>query len=70
MNSDDRVTALVVVALLIGALAIFAGMSYSDYLTKRMPQCQEDVVLVGQGDFIEGRWTYYTCGPALDDYME
>ena len=32
-----------------------------------IPQCQEDAVLVGVGDFENGRWTRYVCGPALDD---
>lgn len=34
----------------------------------RVPQCAEDVVLVGQGEFENGQWQYYTCGPALDDF--
>lgn len=36
----------------------------------RMPACPEDAVLVGVGSFDNGRWTEYTCGPAVDDYQE
>ncbi len=32
------------------------------------PHCQEDEVLVGVGDFSDGRWAEYICGPALDDF--
>ena len=33
-----------------------------------IPRCQEDTVLVGQGDFVRGQWSRYECGPALDDF--
>lgn len=33
-----------------------------------LPTCAEDVVLVGIGDFVNGRWEAYVCGPARDDY--
>lgn len=33
----------------------------------QFPRCQEDEVLVGVGHFIDGRWTSYVCGPAVDD---
>ena len=36
---------------------------------RSLPQCHEDVVLVGQGDFEGGRWDRYACGPALDDFV-
>lgn len=36
----------------------------------RIPACQEDVVLLGYGNFERGRWTHYVCGPAVDDYQE
>ena len=45
----------------IGAVAI--GLN-------QIPQCQEDVVLIGQGNFEDGRWDYYVCGPAVDDYIQ
>ena len=33
-----------------------------------LPQCPEDTVIVGTGDYHAGRWTAYECGPAVDDY--
>ena len=33
-----------------------------------IPPCAEDVVLIGTGDFVNGRWSSYECGPAWDDY--
>ena len=35
----------------------------------RMPQCPEDAVIVGNGEFDKGLWDWYSCGPALDDYL-
>ena len=34
-----------------------------------VPTCAEDVVIIGTGNFIRGRWTTYTCGPAVDDML-
>jgi hypothetical protein len=33
-----------------------------------LPRCQEDAVLIGRGDFDDGRWSAYECGPAVDDF--
>lgn len=33
----------------------------------RIPECQEDQVLIGQGEFEAGTWDYYICGLSLDD---
>ena len=33
-----------------------------------VPACQEDAVLIGAGDFDGGRWDWYECGPAVDDF--
>ena len=35
-----------------------------------IPPCAEDVVLIGTGDFVNGRWSSYQCGTALDDWNE
>jgi hypothetical protein len=32
-----------------------------------IPACPEDAVLIGEGDFVAGRWSSYVCGPAADD---
>lgn len=37
--------------------------------TSSVSACAEDVVLIGVGDFENGRWSHYQCGPALDDYL-
>ena len=34
----------------------------------RIPECQEDAVLIGAGQFEHGVWDYYQCGPSVDDY--
>ena len=35
---------------------------------QRIPECQEDAVLLGAGQFENGTWDYYTCGPSVDDF--
>ena len=32
-----------------------------------IPACEEDAVLVGIGQYHDGRWDAYQCGPAVDD---
>lgn len=34
----------------------------------RIPECPEDSLLLGTGDFGPGGWDYYECGPAVDDF--
>ena len=34
----------------------------------RIPECQEDAVLLCAGQFQNGTWDYYTCGPSADDF--
>ena len=39
-----------------------------------IPVCQEDQVIVGQGNFEAtstkgGKWSSYGCGPSIDDYV-
>lgn len=53
--------------LLIGLLVTtVAGMS-DDLANFELPRCQEDQVLVGEGNFEDGYWEGYVCGPTLDD---
>jgi len=42
-------------------------MSNGDHY-REIPPCPEDVVLVGSGEFDDGYWTEWVCGPALDDF--
>ena len=60
-------TALVVLCVvgLIGAASLVIDVMVTGM---SMPQCQEDQVLLGTGDFNEGRWSSYECGPAADDF--
>ena len=63
-GSRALVVALVVV------LVVAAGLAALDLAgVRRMPACQEDAALVGEGEFLLGRWTRYRCGPAVDDYL-
>lgn len=51
---------------IIVSLALLVGVMWAT--GKDIPKCQEDQVLVGQGEFHDGRWDVYVCGPALDDF--
>jgi hypothetical protein len=57
--------------------AFFAGLLLAAYLAlladasigiRPTPQCAEDVVLQGTGEFVNGRWSSFECGPARDDF--
>lgn len=62
---------LIVAALLLAWVAIPDGpAASSEPSTPAIPACEEDAVLIGVGDFEQGRWSAYTCGPAVDDYEE
>lgn len=54
---------ITVLVLLFLVLYVIPALIYT------LPQCAEDVVLVGVGDFENGRWSSYVCGPAVDDYV-
>jgi hypothetical protein len=56
--------------------AFIAGLLLAAYLAlladaslgiRPTPKCAEDVVLQGTGEFINGRWEGFECGPARDD---
>jgi hypothetical protein len=55
-------------SLLIVVLAILVGYLYAVQCRDTIPRCAEDVVVVGVGQFDDGLWTQYVCGPALDDF--
>lgn len=63
-----RVEIVVIVGAVIIALVATAFNVDRELKHRSVPQCQEDVVLVGVGDFNKGRWTSYECGPAVDDF--
>lgn len=59
---------IILLAVLVIAVAVAVGVRIT-LASRRVPQCQEYVVIVGTGDFNKGRWTTYECGPALDDFV-
>lgn len=67
VNAMMKELSIFIIAIAIFALAITAALYLEHLMT--LPQCQEDVVLVGIGDFEHGRWTSYECGPTVDDYI-
>ena len=58
---------IIAIALLCG-VALYYAETHTDLRLYHMPECAEDVVLVGVGDYVDGRWTAYVCGPAVDDF--
>lgn len=42
---------------------------FEEVLNQRVPNCAEDVLIEGYGNFDAGQWEFYRCGPALDDYI-
>ncbi len=66
MKSDDM--ALVIVLIVLAALAavvvmaVIAMDSFTDDERNQLPRCDTVTeVLVGLGDFYNGRWDDYTC---------
>lgn len=55
---------------LVCALCVLASLGSALSVTRVLPACEEDAVLIGTGAFDAGRWTAYVCGPAVDDYSE
>ena len=65
MISDKQRYAIILATLIFALLLATLRLQ----TTRRIPQCYEDAVLVGIGDFDNGRWDTYVCGPALDDCL-
>ena len=66
-NVDQFLILVFLISVLTVAIFTILTMSLPDPIPT-VPQCQEDQVIVGQGQFNDGYWDYYTCGPALDDF--
>jgi hypothetical protein len=57
------------VAVIIAILVVVTTViDYGLFGERTLPRCNEDVVLMGKGSFLNGRWSEYECGPALDDF--
>jgi len=54
--------------VLAGAVSFLTG-DFGSSQGREIPECAEDAVIVGFGDFEGGRWSRYACGPALDDFI-
>lgn len=63
----DRMTKLLLLALTLIVIVTIIAMIKPMRL---VPACHEDVVLIGYGDFENGQWSNYSCGPAIDDFAE
>ncbi len=61
---DRHIVAMLIIVLALFFMLLGGTIGYMAVI----PRCSEDVVLVGAGSFDAGRWTQYTCGPAVDDY--
>lgn len=55
-----------IVAILAAAYILL--LADSTFNLRPVPQCEEDQVLIGTGEFTGGRWSSYRCGPAVDDF--
>ena len=55
-------------ACLLAILVTFAIFALVRDGTPTVPACVEDSVIVGFGEYENGYWTHYSCGPAVDDY--
>ena len=67
---DTLPNTFISLALLFAIVFISLSIAIRISEPNTIPQCAEDVVLVGIGDFEDGRWTSYICGPAVDDYND
>ena len=63
----------IIIVIFTTLVLIICSFSYLIWQTEKMnrtvPTCPEDAVLVGAGQFENGRWDYYECGPAVDDLI-
>ncbi len=67
MNIRQVVSSL---SLIIIALVFLLTLSIALRLNPTLPRCYEDAVLVGAGQFENGQWDNYICGPSFDDYTQ
>lgn len=62
---------IVLILLYVGTIALVVftwSEAISDVANSTFPRCQEDAVILGQGEFNDGRYEFYICGPSVDDY--
>lgn len=66
-REDRKQLVFTIVIMTVAFFAMMFMALHYDY-RHRIPECPEDSLLVGIGDFEAGRWEAYECGPARDDY--
>jgi len=49
------------IGLAVGAMIVFGIMTATKDDTPRVPKCQEDEWVDGEGDFSHGYWSEYIC---------
>lgn len=69
IRRQDVYALAVLVVLLFAVYGFVSGFGIWPQGLAVLPECQEDSVLIGVGDFERGRWSDYECGPAVDDYL-
>lgn len=50
--------------LVVMSICYLLAAAATSVLIPPVPQCQEDEIIVGQGDFSGGFWDSYSCAPA------
>jgi hypothetical protein len=57
----------------LAVIALVAGVAVGIWTDRAInplpPRCPEDSVLIGRGNFSDGRWDLLVCGPARDSYQ-
>lgn len=69
-NRAERLTLAMMAAgtIIVWTMALLYALVLTGHTGFRaVPRCEEDAVLVGTGQFEDGRWSAYTCGPAAGD---
>lgn len=57
-------------AAFVGTVVLATTVAIGSLASPSIPQCAEDVVLVGVGQYENGQWDGFVCGPALDDITQ
>lgn len=68
MNARETLAIRVWFFLMIIGFGVLLGVAVGERHVA-VPKCPEDSMIVGQGDFHDGRWERYTCGPAADSVV-
>jgi len=70
LHRKTRVLKSILYVLIVLIIAgLLTGLVYTS-TSRPVDPCYEDSVLVGEGQFENGRWTFYVCGPSIDDFTE